>query len=224
MPRFMETKQLEFYAFFIIEKQRRPGDSEGNKNRKTMKKIVLFAMTLALSFGMFAQSDNYVDLEDFEVSGYEMQNALSDDGATLVQKAYKWYAGIGVADSKQMAIELAQREAYATISRVFDNMVNDKCTRANVDVNGKVYQAVRSCWMQVSQTLSKGCEPFGKAKIRYNSETKMYEVTAKVAILGPRFKKMMGEVAEEKPKGLTKEELDEFVEINQAIIEAASEQ
>lgn len=89
------------------------------------------------------------------MSGIEMTQTLNEDGTGMVEIPYKWYAGIGKADNKQVAIELAQREAYATISRMLSNAVLDKANRGNVVPNGKVQQALNTYWEQVSTSLQK---------------------------------------------------------------------
>ena len=70
-----------------------------------------------------------VQVETLKMSGIEMTQTLNEDGTGMVEIPYKWYAGIGKADNKQVAIELAQREAYATISRMLSNAVLDKANR-----------------------------------------------------------------------------------------------
>lgn len=186
-----------------------------------MKKIIITAVMLISGIYAMAQDGNIIRLTDIEQTGIEMQKTLSTDGSEIVERPYKWYSGIAQADDRQMALEIANREAYATISRIVENIVNDNCERAGLAVNGKVEKAVKSYWKQMSQSILKGCTPFGKATVDFNTKTKMYMVTAKVAIRGDRFQKLMGEAQEEKPIGLNQSELNEFIEINQAIIDAA---
>ncbi len=159
--------------------------------------------------------------ETVEYSGYDKADALSDDGTEIIQIAYRWYAGIGKADNKQVAIELAQREAYATISRVLNNAVLDNAKRANLGNNGRVQQALTSYWEQVSVSVQKGCEPFGNTAIEYNPSTRMYEATAKVGIRGDRFNQLLNSAGDFKPADLSGDELDEFIKANKAIMEAA---
>ena len=59
-----------------------------------------------------------VAVETTQLQGIAKVDDLSEDGLTIVKVAYKWYAGIGKANDKQTAIEIAEREARATISRV----------------------------------------------------------------------------------------------------------
>lgn len=162
-----------------------------------------------------------VTVETRKMQGIEMSETLDDEGIGMIHRPFKWYAGIGKADNKQMAIELAQREAYATISRVVSNVVKDNAIRGNVANNGRVQQALTSYWEQVSMSIQKGCEPFGDLNIEYSSATRMYSVTAKVAIRGDRFNQLMNAAGNYKPDQLQGEELEEFIRANQSIIEAA---
>ncbi len=162
-----------------------------------------------------------VAVETRKMQGIEMSESLNDDGTGMIQRPFKWYAGFGKADNKQMAVELAQREAYATISRVFQNVVKDNAERGNVANNGRVQQALTSHWEQVSMSIQKGCEPFGDVVIEYSPVTRMYTVTAKVAVRGDRFNQMLNNAGNFKPDNLSGEELDQFIETNKAIMEAA---
>lgn len=160
-------------------------------------------------------------VETRRMQGIEMAESLDDEGTGMIQRPFKWYAGMGEADNKQMAIELAQREAYATISRVLQNVVKDNAERGNVANNGKVQQALTSHWEQVSMSIQKGCEPFGDAVIEYSPATRMYSVTAKVAVRGDRFNQMLNNAGNFRPDSLSGEELNQFIEVNKAIMEAA---
>ena len=162
-----------------------------------------------------------VAVETRKMQGIEMSESLDDEGVNLIQRPFKWYAGIGKADNKQMAIELAQREAYATISRVLQNVVKDNAERGNVANNGRVQQALTSHWEQVSMSIQKGCEPFGDVTIEYSPSTRMYSVTAKVAVRGDRFNQMLNNAGNFRPDNLSGEELYQFIETNKAIMEAA---
>lgn len=162
-----------------------------------------------------------VSTETIKLTGIEMSEALNDDGTDMIKRPYKWFAGIGKADNKQVAIELAQREAYATISRVLNNAVLDQSERGNVANNGRVQQALTSHWKQVSTSLEKACEPFGNTAISYNPNTKMYEVTSKIGIRGDRFNQLLNTAGNFKPSDLTGDELDQFIQTNKSIMEAA---
>ncbi len=162
-----------------------------------------------------------VTSETVKLTGIEMADALNDDGTDMIKRPYKWFAGIGKADNKQVAIELAQREAYATISRVLNNAVLDKAKRTNLGNNGRVQQALTSYWEQVSASVEKACEPFGNTTIEYNPSTRMYEATAKVGIRGDRFNQLLNSAGDFKPSDLSGDELDQFIKANKAIMEAA---
>lgn len=159
--------------------------------------------------------------ETMQLQGIEMAGALSEDGKSMEKVAYKWFAGMGKADNKQMAVELAQREAYATISRVLNNAVQDKAERGNVANNGKVQQALKSHWKQVSISLTKACEPFGETKVQYNSSTRMYDVIARVGVRGDRFMEILNRAGAFRPAELSGADLEEFIQTNQAIMDAA---
>ena len=205
-----------------------------------MKRIISFmsictAISLLVSCGAAKKTSNVVvsqtqttSLEgdkvivaEMQLSGIEMADALNDDGTDLIKRPYKWYVGVGEVDDQQVATELAQREAYATISRVFSNLVKDEAERGNVVTNKKVQQALTSHWEQFSASLQKSCEPFGKASVQYNPSTKLYKVTAKVAVRGDYFNQLLKTAGDFKPEGLTEEELQQFIETNKSIMEAA---
>ncbi len=162
-----------------------------------------------------------VNVESIKMQGIEMSESLNDDGTEMISRPFKWYAGVGKADNKQMAIELAQREAYATISRLLNNAVLDQANRGNVANNARVQQSLKSYWEQISSSLQQGCEPFGNVTVEYSPTTHMYNVTAKVAIRGDRFNKLMNTASNYKPEDLDGTDLEQFLEVNQLIIEAA---
>lgn len=162
-----------------------------------------------------------VTVETMKMQGVEMAESLNDEGTEIIERPFKWYAGVGKADNKQVAIELAQREAYATISRVLENAVADQAQRGNVVNNGRVQQALTMHWRQVSTSLQQGCEPFGNVTIEYSQSANMYNVTAKVAIRGDRFNKLLDAAGSYKPEDLSGSDLEQFLEVNKAIMEAA---
>ena len=204
-----------------------------------MKKVVLFisSIMLLLSCGttkstmapavdserktVTSLEGQQVVSETVKLSGIEMAEALNEDGTDMIKRPYKWFAGIGKADNKQVAIEHAQREASATISRVLNNAVKDGADRGNVVNNGRVQQALTSHWEQFSTSLQKACEPFGNTTIEYDPSTKMYQVTAKVAIRGDRFNQLLKTAGDFKPADLTGDDLEQFMETKKAIMEAA---
>lgn len=161
-----------------------------------------------------------VTVETIKMQGIEISESLNDDGTDLIKYPFKWYAGIGKADNKQMAIELAQREAYSTISRTINNAVESSAERGNISNNGKVQQALTSHWEQVSYSLQQGCEPFGEVRIEYNKKEKMYNATARVAIRGDIFNRLLETAGNFKPENLTGDDLNQFLKINKQIMEA----
>lgn len=162
-----------------------------------------------------------VMVETVRLHGIDEAEVLNEDGTKLIKMPFKWYAGIGTADNKQVAIELAQREAYATISRVLNNIVQDQAQRGNLANNGKVQQALSSYWEQISVSVQNACEPFGETVVEYNPSTRMYNVTAKVGIRGDRFNDLLDTAGKIPENELDKDELDEFIDINKSIMEAA---
>ena len=86
---------------------------------------------------------------------------------------------------------------------------------------GKVQMALKSHWEQTSKSIQKACEPFGETEVSFNSETGMYEAIAKVSIRGDRYVKLLGKAKKLKPEGLTGDKLKQFIEANNAIIDAA---
>ncbi len=162
-----------------------------------------------------------VVVENTKLQGIEMVDDLSDDGTKMVKVAYKWYAGIGKANDKQTAIEMAELEARATISRVVENAVLAESERGSVVNNGDVQKALKSHWQQVSMSIQNACEPFGDTKIEYSPSTKMYTVTQKVGIRGDKFQKMLNNAGNYKPSSLQGDELQQFIDVNKSIMEAA---
>ncbi len=157
---------------------------------------------------------------ELETQGIEVVECLSDDGTELIKRPYIWYAGTGTADNKQVALELAQREAYATLSRTLNNAVMDSAERATASLNEKTKIALKSHWEQVSSSLLKGCTPFGNAKVEYNPKTGIYTVTAKIGIRGDQYNKLLKSAGSFEPQDLEKSELEQFLQANQAIIDA----
>lgn len=162
-----------------------------------------------------------VVVETTKLQGIEMVDDLSEDGTKMVKVAYKWYAGIGKANDKQTAIEMAELEARATISRVVENAVLAQEERGSVVNNGDVQKALKSHWQQVSMSIQNACEPFGDTKIEYSQTTKMYTVTQKVGIRGDKFQKMLNNAGNYKPSNLSGKDLEDFIEVNKSIMEAA---
>lgn len=203
-----------------------------------MKKLHLLGMAvIALVFASCGSSKNMavqsniekqrslegekVVVETTKLTGYDMSEGLSEDGTKLVKIAYKWFAGIGKANDKQTAIEMAELEARATISRVVENAVLAQAERGSLANNGEVQKALKSHWQQVSTSIQNACEPFGDTKIEYSPTTKMYTVTQKVACRGDKFQQMLNNAGNFKPNNLSGKDLDDFIEANKSIMEAA---
>lgn len=166
------------------------------------------------------EGENVV-VENTILQGIEMVEDLSDDGTSMIKIPYKWYAGIGTANDKQTAIEMAELEARATISRIIENAVLTQSERGSVVNNGDVQKALKSHWQQVSMSIQNACEPFGNTKIEYNPSTRMYTVTQKVGIRGDKFQKMLNNAGNYKPSTLKGDELQQFIDVNNSIMEAA---
>ncbi len=162
-----------------------------------------------------------VTIETSASSGVEYADELSDDGTKIERVAYQWFAASGEADNKQVAIEMAQREAYAAISRSLNNAVYNTSENGALTVNGRVQGALTSHWKQVSASVQKGCKPFGNVTVEYNPSTRMYKATAKVGVRGELYKKMLDSAGDFKPSDLSGDELDQFIKANKAIMEAA---
>lgn len=204
-----------------------------------MKKLHLLGMTMlgALVLASCGSSKNMavetrtekstslegekIVVETAKLQGIDMVDDLSEDGTKMVKVAYKWYAGIGKANDKQTAIEMAELEARATISRVIENAVLAQSERGSVVNNGDVQKALKSHWQQVSMSIQNACEPFGETKIEYSPSTKMYTVTQKVGVRGDKFQKMLNNAGNYKPSTLQGDELQQFIEVNKSIMEAA---
>lgn len=162
-----------------------------------------------------------VVVETTKLQGIDMVDDLSEDGTKMVKVAYKWYAGIGKANDKQTAIEMAELEARATISRVIENAVKVESERGTVANNGEVQKALTSHWNQISVSIQNACEPFGDTRVEYSQTTKMYTVTQKVGVRGDKFQKMLNNAGNYKPSNLSGKDLEDFIEVNKSIMEAA---
>ena len=196
--------------------------------KKSMKKILFIVMVTSMCMACSSKrgyqrtvEGEKVGVESITLQGIEMAEALNEDGTDLIKRPFKWYAGIGTADDKQVAIEIAQREAYATISRVMNNIIEDNAERGSLANNGKVQKAIRSHWEQFSQSLTNACEPFKEVMIEYNQGNRMYTATAKVAIRGDHFNQMLQRAGAFRPADLSKEEMQQFIDVNKSIMEAA---
>ena len=190
---------------------------------KTMKsRVILLAAVLLAAFST-AEAQKTTTTKKIKLQGVEQVETLSDDGTSIKKRPYRWFAGIAEADNEATAIEMAQLEAYANISRVIENIVSSQAERGTIVVNGKVDQALKSHWEQMSMSIQNACEPFGETEITYDSETKMYKVLAKVGIRGDRYVKILDNALNAKPEGLSGSDLKEFNEANKTIIDAAKD-
>lgn len=202
---------------------------------KTLRHVVAIAMAVLMMAGCGSSkkmADSRLDkktnlegekvmVETARLQGIEMVEDLSEDGTKIVKVAYKWYAGIGKANDKQTAIETAELEARATISRIIENAVKTNAERSSLSNNGDVQKALISHWEQVSRSIQNACEPFGETKIEYSQSTKMYTVTAKVGIRGDKFQQMLNNAGNYKPASLSGKDLDNFIDVNKQIMNAA---
>lgn len=206
-----------------------------SNNMKTIKHIGMIALAAMImvscsSSKKFADSriEKHKNLEGEKVlvetakmQGVELVEDLSEDGTKIKKVAYKWYAGIGKANDKQTAIEMAELEARATISRIVENAVMAQSERGTLVDNGDVQKALSSHWQQVSRSIQNACEPFGETKVEYSQTTKMYTVTAKVGIRGDKFQQMLNNAGNFKPSNLSGKDLDDFIKVNKQIMDAA---
>lgn len=181
--------------------------------KKAVKKEMSRGKVKALEGGKVMAEEN-------ARTGYEMVEALNEAGTKLEKVAYKWFAGDAEADNKGVAIEMALSEARAEVSRSVLTIAQTEAERGALSNNGKVQQALKSYWNQVSMSVQKGCEPFGNALVEYDKKTGMYRVRAKVGMRGDLYKEML-RTAGQRPTTLSGEELREFEEINASIINAA---
>ena len=204
-----------------------------------MKKLHLFGIAVFAALAMFScgsskdmtvQSNidkqkslegEKVVVETTKLQGIDMVEDLNEEGTKIIKIPYKWFAGIGKANDKQTAIEMAELEARATISRVIENAVLAQSERGTVANNGEVQKALTSHWQQVSMSVQNACEPFGDTKIEYSPSTKMYTVTAKVGVRGDKYQQLLNNAGNYKPNTLSGKDLDEFIEVNKSIMNAA---
>jgi PBP1b-binding outer membrane lipoprotein LpoB len=162
-----------------------------------------------------------VVVETTELQGIEMIETLNEDGTKIIKRPYRWFAGIGKADDKQTAIEIAEHEARANVSRSIETMVMATVEKGALVNNQKVQEALTSHWKQVSSNILNGCESLGAAKVEYNKNTNMYTATVKVGMRGDRFQQLMDKAASYKPSNLSGNDLNQFIETNKTIIGAA---
>lgn len=151
--------------------------------------------------------------------GVEKADALSKDGTAMVTRSYVFWEGTGVADDKQLAIEEAQREAYAAISRTVTGAVQ-YAVGSDGNLRDNVQQKLTQHWTQFANVVLRGCSPFGKASVTYDNSSKMYSAKAKVAMEEDKYKELLGAAANQKDKSLNKSDLENFNAINQKVMGA----
>ncbi len=183
-----------------------------------MKKIILI-IVLSLTFSVIAVAQNTT--RSMKLQGVEMVETISDDGATIIKRPYRWFAGMAEADVESVAVEMAQLEAYTAVSRVIENAVLAEAERGTTVVNGNVQKALKSHWEQVSTSIQRVCEPFGETVSSFNSGTGLYEVVAKVGIRGDRYVKLLDGAKNVDTEGLSGRDLQQFIDANNAIIDSA---
>uniref|UniRef100_UPI0040269FF9 hypothetical protein n=1 Tax=Candidatus Cryptobacteroides bacterium TaxID=3085639 RepID=UPI0040269FF9 len=181
-------------------------------------RTLIITMLLFVSLTTASAQSYSKGTESTKPHGLEMAETLSDDGMEIVRRPFKWFAGIGESDDRQIAIEIAQREAQSAVSRIIRNEVIDQATKIGVAANGRVCQALVTSWEQYSHSILVGCEPFGNAKVQYNPNTGTYRVIARIGIQGDRFKKMMNEYQECPSEELTPVENQQYVQISKAVV------
>lgn len=179
---------------------------------------MLFGVLMAATCSAYAQNNT---TKTIKTQGIEMVETLNEDGTGLIQRPYRWFAGMAEADVESLAVEMAQLEAYAAISRVIENAVLAESKRSTLAVNGEVRKALQSHWEQVSTSIQNASEPFGEAESTFDESTGLYHVIAKVGIRGDRYVKIIDGASEFKPAGLGGDDLREFIDVNQAIIDAS---
>lgn len=162
-----------------------------------------------------------VVVETTELQGVEMIETLNEDGTKMVKRPYRWFAGIGKADDKQTAIEIAEHEARANVSRSIETMVMATAEKGTLVNNQQVQEALTAHWKQVSSSILNGCEPVGVVKVEYNKNTNMYTATAKIGMRGDRYQQLLDQAGSYKPANLNGKDLDQFIDTNQTIINAA---
>jgi len=162
-----------------------------------------------------------VVVETTELQGVEMIETLSEDGTKMVKRPYRWFAGIGKADDKQTAIEIAEHEARANVSRSIETMVMATAEKGTLVNNQQVQEALTAHWKQVSSSILNGCEPVGAVKVEYNKNTNIYTATAKIGMRGDRYQQLLDQAGSYNPANLNGKDLDQFIDTNQTIINAA---
>lgn len=191
--------------------------------------LILLCALMCVSCGIIKAQNNIPANQ--EVSGVKMSDALSEDGTSIIQRPYRWWAGFATVNKYQEAVTQATEDAYVAVAREFDRKINEVVERGSVTTNGKVVDATKRYWTQISEKLVKQCGPFGEVEILIQpskNNNHMYTVKAKVAMRGDYYIALIEKAAKEAPKkiqtnGMTAAEVNEVLELNNAILRAAKE-
>lgn len=176
--------------------------------------LVSFMMLLSYFRPTYSQTDN------LRLAGIERYESLSDDGSTLKRYVYKWYAGFGEDNVESVAIEMALKDAYARHSRIFiEAAIIYAETGTDATGYGNVEKLLESCWKQVYDSVSQVCETMYTPQSTYNEELGKYKVWVKVGFRGDKFREFVDWVAKIKPEGITSNDLQTFIEVNNLIKE-----
>ena len=156
-----------------------------------------------------------------EMSGVEVVQDISADGTKLEQVPYRWWLGMGEATVEKVAIRNAEDDARRRVASTINSFVTEETKGGEIQVNGNVEEAIKTYWEAKAAALTKGCVPYGEYESQYDEKTGKYKVKAKVGIRGDRYAKILDGSNDTKPEGLTQEEYQQFIDINQSIIDAA---
>lgn len=182
-----------------------------------IKQLAVALLALAVSLPMYSQTTSGWR----GLSGIEMYESISDDGAKLVKKTFKWYAGFGESNVEAVAIEMAVKDAYARHSRALIEAAIEAETGTNAEPTGygNVEKLLESYWKQVYDSVSQVCETMYTPQSAYNEELGKYKVMVKVGIRGDRLLVFKDWVAKIKPEGITSNDLQTFIDVNNIIME-----
>lgn len=188
-----------------------------------MKKVfkMMLAASLMVVMVSCGSTKNVTKKNGNMMSGVEMVQDLSADGTRIEQVAYRWWLGIGEANVEKVAIRNAESDARRRVAETINSLVTEETKGGEIQVNGNVEEAIKTYWEQKSAALTRGCAPFGEYESEFDEKTGKYKVRAKVGIRGDKYVSILDGTNDAKPEGLTKEEYQQFIDINQSIIDAA---
>jgi hypothetical protein len=167
---------------------------------------------------------NEVIVEKRVVFGIIITEALNEKGNGTIKVPYIWWEGIGSAEKyKDNAKMNAESNAYATISRFFQNLVQVVFTEGNVQVGTAVEKAITTYWEQVSNSISSEVGPIPGVEYEFRQKTNsdVIECYAKIGIKGTRYQSILNNATNYKPEGLNKNELDDFMKHHKSIMDRA---